>query len=466
MEKTQSFTMPDFDNECMANHLAGMVRYRTISNADPDRMDYREFDKLHEYLKQTYPLVHSTLSRTAINGHSLLYHWKGNTQSGLEPILLTAHQDVVPIAAGTEADWQYPGFGGEIAEGFVWGRGTEDCKCLILGHMEAIEALIKQGFVPDRDVYLAYGHDEEVFGHRGAKRIARHLKEQGLHFDLVLDEGGAFVRGEPYGAPATLMAQVGIFEKGYLDIKLTVEDEGGHASRPKDQTALGVLVQAINAAERHPFPASVGSVLKRMYKTLAPHLSDKALQNAIQNTEDTPNGLISFLEKTPLGNAMVRTTMAATMAWASPAPNVLPQKAEAVFNVRVSHTETIASIVQHFNEAIADDRVKVSVLKGIEASRISETDCEAFELLAKNILWMRPDAVVVPNPLVVCTDARKYDIVCEHTYRFGAFIGHMDLRPLVHGTNERTPVDQLHEGVGFYAKLIWRFCTPDGRASS
>lgn len=465
MKNTQDCHIPDFDNNHMAGHLSNMVRCRTVSNADPERMDYGEFDKLQNYLQQTYPRLHSTLKRTMINDHSLLYQWKGNGQSGLKPILLTAHQDVVPVPEDTESDWQYPGFEGRIAEGFVWGRGTMDCKCLILGHMEAVEALIERGFVPDRDVYLAYGHDEEVFGQRGAKHIAQHLKEQGLCFDLVLDEGGSFVRGELYGAPGVLVAQVGIFEKGYLDVKLTVEDEGGHASRPKDQTALGVLVQAIDAVEHHPFHAWAGSVLKRMYAILAPYLSDETVRNAVRDMDDNPNDLIAILERTPLGNAMVRTTAAATMAWASPAPNVLPQKAEAVFNVRISQADTVASVENHFNEAIADERVKVSVLKGDEASRVSQTDCAAFELLKKSILWMRSDAVVIPFPLVACTDARKYETVCEHIYRFGAFIGHMDYRSLVHGANERTPVDQLDEGVRFYANLLWRFCTREGRES-
>lgn len=463
MQPSTEFQIPDFDNDSLARHLSGMVRCQTISNADPDTVDYEEFDKLHAYLKQTYPRLHRTLTRTVINGHSLLYRWEGNGESSKQPILLAAHQDVVPVAPGTEADWTYPPFAGTVADGFVWGRGTEDIKCLILGHMEAIEALIERGFVPDRDVYLAYGHDEEVFGPRGATYIAQHLKDQNLHLDMVLDEGGAFVRGEPYGIGDRLMAQVGIFEKGYLDIKLTVEDEGGHASRPKGHSALGVLARAIDAVQRHPFPASLSSALKRMYEALKPHMEDQALRDAADCMDSHPERLLSLLEKTPLGNAMVRTTAAATMAWASPAPNVLPQRAEAVFNVRVAHTETVESVVRHFKQAIMDERVHVSVLKGTGASNISETDCEAFDLLRRNILWMRPDAVVAPNPLVVCTDARKYDNVCAHTYRFGAFIGHMDLRSLVHGTDERTPVNALEEGVRFYAKLLWRFCSQEGR---
>ncbi len=457
----QAFSVP-LDNELLAKHLGRLVQCKTVSFADETRMDFAAFEKLHAELENLYPLVHGTLEKTLVNGYGLLYRFKGNGQSGLDPILLAAHQDVVPA---DEALWRHPPFGGEIKDGFVWGRGTMDCKCLILGHMEAIEALLAQGFVPDRDVYVAYGFNEEVLGCKGAQKIAQHLKEERLHFDLVLDEGGMYARGEDYGAPATLLAQVGIFEKGYVDIQLTVYDEGGHASRPKDRTALGVLCSAIDAVEQHPFLPCGSEALFKMYRALLPHLPQGRLRSCVEQMDARPQDLIDFLSKTPQTNALVRTTAAATMAWASPAPNVLPQKAEAVFNLRLAEQDSIEKALAHFKEAISDERVQMIAHRGFEPSRVSDTECEAFKLLEKTIHDSQGDAVIVPVPVAARTDARLYDTVCENIYRFSPFIGHMDLRPLVHAADERTPVDQLHEGVRFYMRLLWRFCTQSGRES-
>lgn len=457
----QAFSVP-LNNELLAKHLGRLVQCKTVSSADESKMDFAEFDKLHAELELLYPLVHGTLEKTLVNGYGLLYRWKGNGQSGLDPILLTAHQDVVPA---DEALFKHPPFGGDIIDGFVWGRGTMDCKCLILGHMEAIEALLAQGFVPDRDVYLAYGFDEEVLGFKGAQKIAEHLKQERLHFDLVLDEGGMYARGEAYGAPAALLAQVGIFEKGYVDIQLTVYDEGGHASRPKDRTALGVLCSAIDAVEQHPFLACGRVALFKMYRALLPHLGIGQLRSCVEHMDANPQELIEYLAKTPQTNALVRTTAAATMAWASPAPNVLPQKAEAVFNLRLLEQDSIASAMTHIKEAISDERVHLSAHRGFEPSRVSDTECAAFKLLEKTIHDLQRDAVIVPIPVAARTDARHYDIVAKNVYRFSPFIGHMDLRALVHAADERTMADKLDEGVLFYMRLLWRFCTQTGRKS-
>ncbi|MCD7841897.1 MAG: M20/M25/M40 family metallo-hydrolase, partial [Lachnospiraceae bacterium] len=139
-----------FDALTCAKHLAGMIHFQTVSDADHGKMDFQEFEKLHTYMEQTFPLVHQTLSREIIGRAGLLYHWKGTGKSNLEPVMLIAHQDVVP--AGDESRWTYPPYEGTIADCHIWGRGANDCKCIMLAHFEAIEALIADGFVPDYDV--------------------------------------------------------------------------------------------------------------------------------------------------------------------------------------------------------------------------------------------------------------------------------------------------------------------------
>ena len=138
-----------FDDLACANHLAGMVHFATVSNAKSDLMDFEPFYGLHAYLEKTYPLVHKHLKREVIGRAGLLYTWKGTGKSANLPVMFTAHQDVVPV--GDPAGWTYPPYSGTIADGRLWGRGTGDCKSNIMAHLEAVEALLEEGFTPDYD---------------------------------------------------------------------------------------------------------------------------------------------------------------------------------------------------------------------------------------------------------------------------------------------------------------------------
>ena len=106
------------DPQISAEHLAGAVRFATVSNADNSLTDYTKFDAFHEYLKETYPLVHKHLTLEHTDQAGLLYHWKGTGKSGAAPLLLMAHQDVVP--EGDLEKWTYPPYSGTIADGKIW----------------------------------------------------------------------------------------------------------------------------------------------------------------------------------------------------------------------------------------------------------------------------------------------------------------------------------------------------------
>ncbi|MFR4009232.1 MAG: M20/M25/M40 family metallo-hydrolase [Christensenellales bacterium] len=168
------------EKQTIADHLAGMIPFRTIAFRDQSKTEAAPFEGLHAYLQKTYPLVHASLQRTVIGAYSLLYHWKGTGKSAEKPILLMAHQDVVPVPEETLDQWHYPPFEGIQAEGMVWGRGSLDCKNMLCCELEAIEALLNQGYTPKRDIYLAFGHDEESGGFNGMTAVAAYLKEQGV----------------------------------------------------------------------------------------------------------------------------------------------------------------------------------------------------------------------------------------------------------------------------------------------
>ena len=206
-----------------------------MSSLEDAALNADQFEALQAHLQARYPKVHAALQRERV-GLSLIYTWAGRDAKA-KPIALMAHQDVVPIAPGTEQDWQATPFGGEIRDGYVWGRGAWDDKANLIAELEAVEALLAAGFQPRRTVYLIFGADEEVGGHRGAKVIASRLQARGVpppQLDFIVDEGLLITEGIMPGlkAPAAL---VGIAEKGYLSVKLSAQGRAGsflHAAAP------------------------------------------------------------------------------------------------------------------------------------------------------------------------------------------------------------------------------------------
>src|SRR2546426_4171991 len=243
------------DTAALAQRLAGALRFRTVAYQDSSQFDAREFDGFHRYLRATFPGLHAVLKLEKVNGYGLLYEWTGSAPN-LPPIVLLAHQDVVPVEPGTESRWTAPAFEGRIAGGYVWGRGALDDKGSLVGILESVEHLVEVGAKPPRTVYLAFRYDEEVGGRRGAAHLADLLASRNVHPELVLDEGGALATGfiPGIGAPVAL---VGIAEKGYVTVELTAQAEGGHSSMPPKETAVGMLAAALTPLEHDQMPRAI-----------------------------------------------------------------------------------------------------------------------------------------------------------------------------------------------------------------
>ncbi|HEY0553823.1 MAG TPA: M20/M25/M40 family metallo-hydrolase, partial [Thermoanaerobaculia bacterium] len=218
------------DARAAAERLAGAIRFVTVSHENGANVETAAFEGLHRYLQQTFPKTHAALTREVVGGYSLLYTWKGKKPE-MQPILLLSHQDVVPVEPGTEKDWTHPAFSGFLDGTWIWGRGTLDDKMGMMGILEAVEMLVGRGFQPDRTVYLAFGHDEEVGGRNGAAALAALLQQQGVRPAFILDEGGLIAKGSIPGV-AKPAALVGTAEKGILSVELVARSEGGHSSMP------------------------------------------------------------------------------------------------------------------------------------------------------------------------------------------------------------------------------------------
>lgn len=445
-------TKPNLDRNAAAERLAEAIRHRTISQQNPGDAERGEFLRFHQFLSTSFPLAHSRLTKEVIGGYSLLYTWKGQDPS-LKPFLLMGHMDVVPVDPGSEKNWTHPPFAGQIAAGYIWGRGSMDDKVNVLGILEAVEYLLSTGFQPRRTLLLAFGHDEEIGGGSGAAQIAALLKSRRIEIEYVLDEGGNITRDIISGVAAPV-ALVGIAEKGYLSLQLTVETPGGHSSTPPEHTAIGILSGAIRRLEREPFPSKLAEPTRQFFEFIGPEMAWPQKIITANLWLFAPL-LKSQLEKSPLTSAMIRTTQAATMFESGVKENVLPTKARAVVNIRILTGETIAGVVDRLSGVIEDSTIKITPLSiRIEPSPVSNIESNSFKQLHRTVREIMPEALVAPFLLIAATDSRHYEALTKNIFRFlPIVIGPEDTRRY-HGINERISIDDYERCVRFFGQLI------------
>jgi carboxypeptidase PM20D1 len=443
------------DEDAVARRLAGSLRFRTLSNEDPAAFDLAPFQALHGYLSRSYPRVHAELGREIVGTASLLYTWKGR-QPELPALLLLAHQDVVPVEPGTEADWSHPPFEGVIDSGWIWGRGAADDKGSLIAILEAVEALLGEGFAPERTLLLGFGHDEEVGG-EGAIAIAALLASRGIAIESVLDEGGAIVQGAVPGV-ATPLAMVGVAEKGSVAIDLSIEIDGGHSSTPPRHTAIGILAAALTRLEEHPMPGRIAGPTRRLAEHLAPELGFP-FRIVLANLWLFGPLLEIAMSGQPALDALLRTTTAVTIVEGGVKENVLPARARAVANFRILPGDTIEDVVEHVRGTVADDRIRIEAgVRNTPRNPTPEapTDDAAFTRLAQAVGEVFPGVPAVPFLVLGGTDARHYAELTPRIYRLGPFRFELGDLKRVHGTDERLSLASLADGVRFYRRLIER----------
>jgi len=435
----------DEKDERIAGHLSAAVRFPTVTG------EQKPLRELTEYLKKTYPLVFSRMKMDTLEGGSLLLCWQGE-KSGRLPILFAGHLDVVPATG----QWTHPPFSGERADGCVWGRGTIDCKHVVITLLETAERLLAEGYLPKRDIYFAFGHDEETGGDEGAAALADLLALRGVKLEMVLDEGGAIVNGYA-GNRSAAAALVGVTEKGMCNLKLTVSGTPGHASAPGRHTAAGLLSEAVCRLESTPFRKRTSPLTRRTLKQSAGcmYFFHRLLCANLPLTEPLCK---AFLAKRPQDEALFRTTMAVTVLQSGHTPNVLPDEASAIVNIRLLHGDTIADAQRYVEDLTADLSCKVELINGVEPSGIADYEHEAFDMLRKTVQERFGAVPVIPNLFAGRTDGRRYEMICDAVFRFMPFVLSPQQLSRMHGEDERIPEECLGAASEFYEALIRRFC--------
>ena len=443
----QSHWKPAADPEREARYaetLSRMVRCETVSRKGEDQRE--KFLGFHRLLEELFPLVHGKLEKTEIDGN-LLFYWKGKSHD--RPLVLMSHQDVVPA----EGEWKHEPFSGDIAEGKVWGRGSADTKCSVMGFFQAVEELLEQGFEPEQDVYLSSSCTEE-FGGDGCPKLVEELSRRGVKPFLVCDEGGAIVQ-EPIGGVKGCYAMIGVLEKGRGALRLTARSGGGHASYPPKNSPIARLGKFIARVEkRDPMRVEFEPEVTAMFRTLAPY-GPFYLRLLFGNLWLFKPLLKKLLPKiSPQAGALLKTTVAFTMQSGSDAPNVLPQQASLTLDLRYIPHQRMEESNRVIRELAARYDLETEVLMANDACEPVRIDSPAYALVEKVIGEVFPGLPTCPYVMTGGTDARFYQKICDACIRFSPVIYGPEQMKGMHGINENIDICSLPGAVDYYKSLI------------
>jgi carboxypeptidase PM20D1 len=435
-------------NDSCVLHLQKAIQFKTISYDDAALMDSSAFIGFQQFMVQTYPLTFAQLGLERVNKLGLILHWKGKSAKA-KPIILMAHQDVVPAEEATLNKWDVAPFSGAIKNNMIYGRGAIDDKGSLIAILESVELLLKQGFIPETDIYLVFGHDEEASGLKGAKPMAQLFKDRKISPSFVLDEGGIITEYKVPGLTKTASV-VGIAEKGYQTLTLKINIPGSHSSMPEKQTAIDEMAKAVVKLKENPFPVEFGTTVQNFLDYVGPEMPF-VTKMAMANRWLFNPIIANTYSKTAAGNATIRTSMATTIFNAGIKENIIPGEAQATVNFRTQPGTTQKDVIDYVKKVIADDRIQIIPKgEGNEPKQVANVDDESFQYLQKTISTIKKGMIVAPYLALGASDGRYFGELTSQVFRFIPFPDPEGF----HGVNERIKIEDFKRGIGFYYDLI------------
>lgn len=441
--------MSEVNKALSLERFQAIIREKTISDKDGN-FDKEVFSRFLPLLQELYPDAFKVLEAERVNEFGILLRWKGK-DSSLKPVVTMAHHDVVDAK---DSEWEHPPFAAEVHDGVLWGRGTIDTKCIVSAILESMERLIKEGFVPERDVYFASSNCEEVGGDTMIK-IADLFKERNIEPYFVLDEGGAIMKSLPMGIK-TPFAMVALSEKGWATVRLTAKSKsaahGAKATGSSKKSAPSKLVEAVAKLEKTPSEATITPALEEMLRRFAPYVSG-VLSFVFKNLWLFRPIVKKAMESNADTAAMIRSTFILTKLETASGTGLVPEEAYAEFRVRIAPQDSFDDLLTHIKNTVGED-IEVEVTNRSDAPRISDFDTEAFDYVEKTVKKVFPEIGVSPFILNAGTDSRHFAPICPRVYRFGAFPLDDDRFATVHGNNERMPLEDYYNMIDFYTELL------------
>ena len=434
-----------------ARHLSQAVQFKTISHK-VEMLDAKALNGLLKFLETTYPTFHQVAHKETFSTHTLLYKWKGSDPS-LKPIMYMGHLDVVPIERATEEQWVQPPFSGKVTDNFIYGRGTLDDKCTVIGLLEAAEMLAKEDFKPKRTIYILFGQDEEIGGGQGSEVVANHFREEGLELELIWDEGTVIGKDLVPGMPNEV-ALIGIAEKGYVSYNLTCQMPGGHSSMPPINSAISNLNRALVAIADNPFPYEISKPVEGFIEYIGP-VSPFMNKLAFSNKWIFEPLIFKSYAATGSGRALIQTSMSATIVKAGVKDNVVPSKAQAVVNCRILPGENMETTLAYLNEIIKDTTIKITPQETQQnPSQSSDYNNAYFNTIGSVVKTVYPKANISPFLMLGATDSRHFDGLCDKIYKFAPFVYESEDLKLLHGINEKISIENFNKGIQIYYMSI------------
>ncbi|MBQ3369475.1 MAG: M20/M25/M40 family metallo-hydrolase [Mogibacterium sp.] len=423
-----------------------IIMQQTVS--DPDCGNGPEdFARFRELTWELFPDIRKACEYREFDG-AMLLKWKGSDQSK-RPVLFMNHYDVVPAKA---EDWKYPPFSAEIADGKIWGRGTLDDKGGYWAMLQAADDLAAAGFTPARDIYFEMDCNEETFG-TGARAVAAWLQEQGIRFDMVLDEGGDIVR-EPISSAKGTFAMIGVGEKSVVNLKFTARSSGGHASTPEKNTPLVRLGKFMAYVDRHQvFDVKLPDAIAEMLKVMAPYSDKLGKITGKADKLSKPLGMIMPLMGASTG-ALVATTIAFTLIGGGEAVNVIPGEAWVIGDMRCSHHQGQESSIKAITKVAKKFGLETEVIQYEPESKLADFKGEAVRLVSEAVMATVPGVdACAPYIMTGGSDARFFDDLSDQCIRFLPFTIEAEQLESIHGINECVAIDSLVPAVDYYAYM-------------
>ena len=432
------------DANLHAQNLSKMLQVPCVSIRGSS--DLTRIHEFHKILEELYPLIHSKLEKTDLDG-ALLFKWTG-LHSEQKPILLMSHQDVVE-ASGV---WKYPAFSGTIADGRIWGRGAVDTKGALCAILESVEHLLGEGFTPYCDVYIASSNNEEITGD-GAIKTVEYLFEKNIFFDLVMDEGGNVVAGSHKDDASSAM--IGIFEKGRANVKFIAHSNGGHASVPFKHNPFARLAKLINRIEENsPFKKKITKPIKQMYYAMAPYMKFKH-RFLFGNIWLFNPFLTKYMaHKSGQMNAQISTTCIFTQAEGSHGANVIPETASVTANMRFMLHEGLEKSLRKVIKIARKYDIWMEMISGFDVPPVADMNTYAYRHVKKQIKHTFGDVPIIPYVMLAGTDARHYTKICNCVLRFVPLIMTDAQMKSAHAINENIYVSSLARGVNYYVDFL------------
>ena len=374
---------------------------------------------------------------------------KSKNESEL-PVLFMNHHDVVPADPD---GWKYPPFSGELAEGKIWGRGTLDDKGGLYAMFQAAEELAAEGFRPERTIYFETACNEETFG-QGAREISEWLRENGIRFEMVFDEGGDIVKEPMAGAKGTF-AMVGVGEKSVVNLKFIARSEGGHASTPGKNTPLVRLGKFMSYVEKHQiFDVELNQATAEMLKRMGPYMGKTG--KLMENADKMRKPLGTLMPKFgAAAGALVSTTIAFTMAGGGEAPNVIPHEVWVIGDMRCSHHQGMESSIKAITKAAKKFGLEIEISEQSVESGITDFRGKAFRLVEEAVAATVPGVdTCAPYVMNGGSDSRYFSKVCDQCIRFLPFKIDNEQMDSIHGINECVDADTLVPAVDYYRYML------------